>query len=272
VSDPWNPHLVGNVDTPWSAHGVAIAGDHVYVADSAGLQVVDVSVPTQPYIVSSLGTAAAGVACQGNYVYLTCDLRVQVVDVTDPFQPEVVGEVFTPTPGAGLAVAGSHLYVGTAGWSFVPSELQVVDVRDPFHPRLVGSVGRASVVAIGDAYVCSADSRSGFQITSLQCEPATAVSEGAVPSGTRLQVYPNPGPGRVTIRLESPLPGPVSGTVYDVTGRRVRTLSDLLPGRAAGELHWDGQDDLGRPAPAGLYFARVRHGGRSEVVRVTLVR
>jgi len=37
-------HLVGSVDTPGAALGVAVAGTHAYVADGgSGLQVVDIS-------------------------------------------------------------------------------------------------------------------------------------------------------------------------------------------------------------------------------------
>ena len=41
ISDPASPSMVGAVDTPGTALGVAVAGDHVYVADGvAGLQVL----------------------------------------------------------------------------------------------------------------------------------------------------------------------------------------------------------------------------------------
>jgi hypothetical protein len=56
--------LLGSVDTPQHAKGVAVAGAVAYVADEgSGLQVIDVSNPEQPEIVGSVDTPArAGMA------------------------------------------------------------------------------------------------------------------------------------------------------------------------------------------------------------------
>jgi len=52
--------------------------------------------------------------------------------------------------------------------------------------------------------------------------------------------------------------GPVTVELFDVTGRKVRTLltGDMSAGRH--ELAWDGRDDAGRSVSAGLYFYRVQ--------------
>jgi|GEM_PF-1072691 len=52
--------------------------------------------------------------------------------------------------------------------------------------------------------------------------------------------------------------GPVTVELFDVTGRKVRTLlsGDMTAGHH--ELSWDGRDDAGRAVSSGLYFYRVR--------------
>ncbi len=52
--------------------------------------------------------------------------------------------------------------------------------------------------------------------------------------------------------------------VYDVTGRKVRTLANR--NFAAGEhsLQWDGSDDNGSQVARGVYFARVQMAGQSK--------
>ena len=48
-------------------------------------------------------------------------------------------------------------------------------------------------------------------------------------------------------------------SLHDARGRRVRSL-DAGSGALEAGLHrviWDGKDDLGAAAPAGLYFVRV---------------
>jgi hypothetical protein len=46
--------------------------------------------------------------------------------------------------------------------------------------------------------------------------------------------------------------------LYDVTGRVVRTLANREYEPGEHEVHWDGTDDRGRPAPLGVYFYQLR--------------
>ena len=67
---------------------------------------------------------------------------------------------------------------------------------------------------------------------------------------------PNPSHGQVTLLLDL---GGASGaevTIYDVAGRRVRTLYSGAAGVERITLAWNGLDDRGRRAGAGVYFVR----------------
>jgi hypothetical protein len=70
---PFELTLAGTYDTPGSAFGIAIAGDHAFVADyGSGLQVIDISDPTSPSIAGSYDTPgnAYGVAISGDYAFV----------------------------------------------------------------------------------------------------------------------------------------------------------------------------------------------------------
>jgi len=58
------------------------------------------------------------------------------------------------------------------------------------------------------------------------------------------------------LRLESA--GHVTLTVYDVTGRRVRTLTDTVWPAGEHVIRWDGVATSGAPAPSGVYFFRLK--------------
>jgi hypothetical protein len=87
-------------------------------------------------------------------------------------------------------------------------------------------------------------------------------------------VSPNPSQGpaaasRVAFLL--PAEAHVTLDVFDLRGARVRRL--LGERRAAGPsaISWDGRDDAGRAAPAGIYFVILRAGGaeaRAKAVRL----
>jgi len=79
---------------------------------------------------------------------------------------------------------------------------------------------------------------------------------------------PNPFRGAASLAYVVAEPGRVRLTVHDVQGRQVATLVDAE--RAAGRYlaAWDGAEDAGRAAPAGLYFLRLQMGARAVTGRI----
>jgi hypothetical protein len=60
--------------------------------------------------------------------------------------------------------------------------------------------------------------------------------------------------------------------VFNVMGRRVRTVVDAEFGIGTYPLSWDGTDAGGHRAPNGIYFYRVTAPGIRQVHKVSLVR
>jgi len=59
--------------------------------------------------------------------------------------------------------------------------------------------------------------------------------------------------------------------MYDVTGRRVRTLADRSFPAGEHELAWDGADDDGGAVARGVYFARVEYAKSGEAISRRIV-
>jgi len=83
---------------------------------------------------------------------------------------------------------------------------------------------------------------------------------------------PNPFHGATTFAFSLAQPGPVTLTIYDVGGRRVRSL--LQDARPAGphQLTWDGRDDGGANVASGVYLARLSIGTWTQTQRLVRVR
>jgi len=79
---------------------------------------------------------------------------------------------------------------------------------------------------------------------------------------------PNPSRGASRLRFVLPAAGAVELTVFDVSGRRVRTLIAGPRPAGAGEISWDGRDETGHPVRAGLYLARLRTGAGARTGRL----
>ena len=84
--------------------------------------------------------------------------------------------------------------------------------------------------------------------------------------------WPNPFNPRTTVQFTMGEPAPVELVIHDVSGRRIRTL--LHESRSAGEhqVIWDGKDDGGQTAAAGVYFARLSVHSRTSVAKLTLLK
>jgi len=85
-------------------------------------------------------------------------------------------------------------------------------------------------------------------------------------------VYPNPFNPSTAVRMYIPLASDLDLAVYDVQGRKIRSLHN--GGISAGwhTLVWDGRDDAGRGQASGMYFMRAMNAGEVTVQKMTLVK
>ncbi len=111
--------------------------------------------------------------------------------------------------------------------------------------------------------------QSGF--TLIGPGSTTAVGGLALPQDVFLSARPNPARASATLRFGLPRESHVSLAVYDAGGR---VIHELTSGRwSAGEhvIAWDLRDGAGRAAEGGVYFARLRAGVTTRVVRLIVV-
>ncbi|HCK99028.1 MAG TPA: hypothetical protein DHW42_02820 [Candidatus Marinimicrobia bacterium] len=72
------------------------------------------------------------------------------------------------------------------------------------------------------------------------------------------QNYPNPFNLTTTIRYEVSEFGPVEIVIFNVLGKRVKSLASGNHSPGVYEVHWDGTDSNGSPVPGGMYLCRMR--------------
>lgn len=72
---------------------------------------------------------------------------------------------------------------------------------------------------------------------------------------------PTPNPFNASVRMN--VTGVSRASIFDVAGRRVRTVTVLN-----GTMIWNGKDDAGRNVPAGVYFIRVSDAASAQSQKV----
>lgn len=86
---------------------------------------------------------------------------------------------------------------------------------------------------------------------------------------TRLAgAFPNPFRGASSVHFDLAREGEVAIEVFDIRGARVRTLARGMRPAGRHQLAWDGRDDSGRGAPAGLYVVRFAANGVSATAKL----
>jgi hypothetical protein len=109
--------------------------------------------------------------------------------------------------------------------------------------------------------------------TTLAVSPVvTGVTESTQrPVFGLLPSQPNPfaHEARIAYRIETS--GPARLEIFDITGRRVRTLVDRDLDADEYETAWDGRNDHGRRLSAGVYFLRLQSARQVESQRIVLM-
>jgi hypothetical protein len=113
----------------------------------------------------------------------------------------------------------------------------------------------------------------GKGVYSIGIPVGTAVDGQEIPLPARLgQNVPNPFNPMTTISFRLPESGRTTLLIYDVAGKRIKTLVNDEVEAGDHQVTWHGTDDSGRQVAAGIYLYQLHSGSIHEVKRMTLVR
>ena len=84
-----------------------------------------------------------------------------------------------------------------------------------------------------------------------------------------VEAFPNPFPRASHLRFVLPEENPTSVVIHDLSGRRMRTLSEnAILGPGEQFLTWDGHDQQGHAVTPGIYFCTVRAADDRATVKL----
>ena len=184
-------------------------------------------------------------------------------------------------------------FVGTYGAGVASLHWSPVIVPDLDNYRLYRGTnasfvpGPSNHVAspVDTSYGDAAGSPYYYRLTAVDIHGNESASTLLLPNGALLDAgpgapmvlafappAPNPARGSTVLRFALPRDAVVRLALYDLGGRRVRTLAEGTQSAGEHAVAWDVRDDAGRALGAGLYFARFEAEGRVFTQRVVAVR
>jgi len=104
------------------------------------------------------------------------------------------------------------------------------------------------------------------------CPLTTGVSTPEAPGLISIVgIHPNPSLGLTSIGFALPRPSRVVLAIYDLSGRKIRTLVDAEKPAGVHWAIWEGSIAGGLRAPSGTYFVRLTVGGIMETRRLVIL-
>ena len=162
-------------------------------------------------------------------------------------------------------------------------------VRNDYFAAATADLSRQSVVQVGDTLEVTvvdvtgeiASEKLSFVVTPEALAnavlPITLKGIGIPKQSLVLQNYPNPFNPETWIPYRLSESAPVTLTIYDMTGRLVRTLSlgikpaGFYQGRARA-AYWDGLNDVGERVSSGVYFYRLSTPSFYQMKRMIILK
>lgn len=200
------------------------------------------------------GTEGYAVVSDENFVNRVVPFNLETGAVEAPLENLSGG--FIPS----IAVDGGRLLVADRGSFSAPEEagVKVFDAStgDFLQGPIDTGLPPSSLVVLSDAL------------------RPTAVGEGpSQPQGASLEpAYPNPFNASVEVPFVLSRGAAAEVAVFDMLGRKVRTLTagSLAAGRHL--VRWDGRDSRGRTVGNGAYFVRLSHTENAETAKLLLLK
>ena len=86
------------------------------------------------------------------------------------------------------------------------------------------------------------------------------------------QNYPNPFNPMTTINFELPIKEFVNIRIYDLMGRNIRSLINMVQDAGYRSVQWNATNDLGQPVTAGMYIYTIQAGDFRQTKKMLLLK
>lgn len=144
----------------------------------------------------------------------------------------------------------------TEYWAPRSAALLSTTANQAYTPSGAGATGWYAVVVTNE-------NLGGGSFSLRVSSTVVGVPDVGAPIATRLKrVAPNPARGAVRIEYAKSAADAASFDVLDMAGRVVARIAAPDNATAEGTVTWDGRIGAGTRAPSGVYFVRMRVGGR----------
>ncbi len=290
ISTPEDPLWAGHYST-YYYHDIYVKDGIAYAAGiyGDGVDILDVSDPGNIQLLANFNYEGSGAHnCwtteDGNYVIVGDEIGegnwIRIFDIQDLDHINMVAEYIVDPEAVvhNCYVKGDLLYVGhyTEGVRIVdlsdPTNPQEIAYYDTYLPSEYGMEGCWSVYPYFESRkIIASDLESGLFV--LEHDAMVNIETPTVPTDFTLkQNYPNPFNPTTNIEYSLGNEGFLNLAVYDVSGRKIKTLVNQDKAQGNYSSEWNGKNKNGVKVPSGIYFIRMTVGDISQSRKVVFLK
>ena len=104
------------------------------------------------------------------------------------------------------------------------------------------------------------------------CGPMMSITNDLPTQFSLKQNYPNPFNPKTTIDYSLTSDAFVDLSIFDISGRRIKTMVNSFQSKGEFSIVWNGENDFGILAPAGIYLIRLETGRHHESRKIVLLK
>ena len=180
------------------------------------------------------------------------------------------------TVGYGFVLFSGPYSVSTPALYTVDVPITALSIPHSAAAALLEAAGYQSITC--DWMVFATDGQDTTASTEIRtitidARPVLSTDELAMPEVFALhQNYPNPFNPSTRIKYDLPEAQNVQIMIYDIMGRKVRTLINEYQDIGYRTIRWDATDDFGRAVSAGMYVYTIHAGDYRQVKKMVLLK
>jgi hypothetical protein len=217
---------------------------------------------------------STGPVCDGHRLMRLVRVEGDQVHASEPITAGSEGEELVVTydpPNTGLVAHVTATIVNQTEETFEHALVRFRVPADSLPCEVEGGELMQTIVE-GDVAVCYARvSVPAQDAATVTIEPVSVtLPDGAI--ALLKQNSPNPAHAGTTIRFMLAFPANVRVDVFDIAGRRVRTLRDQAYRAGEHEVPWDLRNEDGIGVASGIYFYRLEAGGEALTKKLAVIR
>ncbi|HPX67495.1 MAG TPA: choice-of-anchor J domain-containing protein [Candidatus Syntrophosphaera sp.] len=162
---------------------------------------------------------------------------------------------------------------GTAPQSFIIiSGAQALEVPASWTQYIFDLSGFEDEIVYVGIHHCT-DGGSALLVDSFNAENVPVADDSQTPALTGIEGnFPNPFNPETNIRFSLARSGPVELGVFDLRGRKLKTLVNSYLPSGHHTTVWNGLDDAGRQVSSGVYLCKLRAGGQRSCHKLVLMK